>query len=275
MMEKKMPEVGFIGGGAMAEALISGLISCGRVAAEKIHVSDHKDGRCRELKDKYGVQAQVGAEGFVSEVDVLILAVKPQAAEKAMSEISSKVRTGTIVVSIVAGLSLQSLEKIFPLQPVVRVMPNTPLSVGEGMSALACGTRVDAGTAGLVRELFAAGGRALLVDEKQMDAVTGLSGSGPAYAFLMIDALADGGVAAGLKRSVAIELAAQTLLGAARMVLSTGRHPDELRDQVTSPAGTTIAGVRVLEEKGLRGALLDAVLAASDRSRELDRQSKG
>lgn len=275
MMEKKMPEVGFIGGGAMAEALISGLISCGRVAAEKIHVSDHKDGRCRELEDKYGVQAQVGAEGFVSEVDVLILAVKPQAAEKAMSEISSKVRTGTIVVSIVAGLSLQSLEKIFPLQPVVRVMPNTPLSVGEGMSALACGTRVDAGTAGLVRELFAAGGRALLVDEKQMDAVTGLSGSGPAYAFLMIDALADGGVAAGLKRSVAIELAAQTLLGAARMVLSTGRHPDELRDQVTSPAGTTIAGVRVLEEKGLRGALLDAVLAASDRSRELDRQSKG
>lgn len=269
MMENIMPEVGFIGGGAMAEALLSGLISSGRVEAGKIHVSDHKSARCLELKDKYGVQAQVGADSFVGKVDVLILAVKPQAAEKALDEVKPIVRDETIVVSIVAGLALQALEKAFPLQPVVRAMPNTPLSVGEGMSALACGSRVDSGTAELIQELFAASGRAIQVDEKQMDAVTGLSGSGPAYAFLMIDALADGGVAAGLKRSVAIELAAQTLLGAAKMVLATNRHPDVLRDQVTSPAGTTIAGVRVLEEKGLRGALLDAVLAAADRSREL------
>ena len=271
-MQDNMPKVGFIGGGAMAEALIAGLTSSGTVKAEKIFVSDHKEMRCAELREKYDVQAQVGAESFADKVDVLILAVKPQAAAQAMSEIKKLVLNETITVSIVAGLTLAVLEEAFPKQAVVRVMPNTPLAVGAGMSALVAGSKADRAVMALVQSLFAAGGRALEVAESQMDAVTGLSGSGPAYAFLMIDALADGGVAAGLKRSAAIELAAQTLLGAAKMVLATGNHPDVLRDQVTSPAGTTIAGVRVLEEKGLRGALLDAVLAAADRSRELGRK---
>ena len=151
-------------------------------------------------------------------------------------------------------------------------MPNTPLAVGAGMSAYACGKRTTKGDASVVQELLSAAGEAVQVQEAAMDAVTGLSGSGPAYGFLMIDALSDGGVAAGLKRDVATKLAAQTLLGAAKMVLATGKHPDVLRDQVMSPAGTTIAGVRVLEQQGLRGALIDAVLAATEKSRELGKK---
>ena len=145
-------------------------------------------------------------------------------------------------------------------------MPNTPLMVGEGMAALAPGKRASAEQVQLVRELFLACGRAIVVKENVIDAVTGLSGSGPAYAFLVIDAMADGGVAAGLSRQDAIMLAAQTLLGSAKMVLETGTHPDVLRDQVTSPAGTTIAGVRVLEQHGVRGAFIDAVMAATEKS---------
>lgn len=269
MMSKK---IGFIGGGAMAEAILSGAISKQVLAAENIFVSDHKEERCRFLQDKYGVQASVGAESFVSAVDIMVLAIKPQVAAKAMAEVQGHLKNDTVLVSIVAGLTIDSIKEFFPVQKIIRVMPNTPLSVGEGMSAYALSGNTCADDAEDVRAILAACGKAVEVKETMLDAVTGLSGSGPAYAFLMIDALSDGGVAAGLPRSAATLLAAQTLYGAARMVLESGKHPDVLRDQVTSPAGTTIAGVRVMEQQGVRGALIDAVLAATERSAQLGKK---
>ena len=260
--------VGFIGGGAMAEAIVAG-ITQGTVSRENIYVSDHKAARCQQLAEQ-----SVGADSFLGHVDVLFLAVKPQAAAKAIAEVKDKVKGTTLILSIVAGLTLDVLEASFAEQPVVRIMPNTPLSVGAGMSAFACGTRAGEAESAIVAELLSSVGRAIEVTESAMDAVTGLSGSGPAYVFLLIDALSDGGVAAGLKRDDATLLAAQTVYGAAKMVLETGKHPDALRDQVTSPAGTTIAGVRVLENRGLRGALMDAVIAATEKSKDLGKSKK-
>lgn len=259
-------KIGFIGGGAMAEALTCGILAQDVAAPEDIYISDHKQQRCDALHEMYQVQAMVGAESFLAMVDVLFLAVKPQAALTAMQEIKAFVRDDTLLISIVAGLTIPVLEQYFTVQPVVRVMPNTPMSVGAGMSAYALGSRTQQQDSERVQAILSAAGEAICVKEAAMDAVTGLSGSGPAYGFLMIDALADGGVAAGLPRQAAIMLAAQTLLGAAKMVLETGKHPDVLRDQVTSPAGTTIAGVRVMEQQGVRGALIDAVLAATEKS---------
>ena len=183
-----------------------------------------------------------------------------------------KLKRDAVLVSIVAGLTIDSIREFFPEQKIIRVMPNTPLSVGEGMSAYALSSNTCADDAEAVRVILSSCGQAVEVKEYMLDAVTGLSGSGPAYGFLMIDALSDGGVAAGLPRATATLLAAQTLYGAAKMVLESGKHPDVLRDQVTSPAGTTIAGVRVMEQQGVRGALIDAVLAAAERSAELGRK---
>ena len=267
-----MPEskkIGFIGGGMMAEAIIKGVTSRGVVKPENIYVSDHKAARAKYLADTYHVNAVVGSESFIGAVDVVVLAVKPQVVEKAVAEIAGNMKPYAMVVSIVAGVTIAALKEKLAPHDVVRVMPNTPLAVGAGMSAYAVSDGAYADGVSFVAGLFAAGGEAVEVKESMMDAVTGLSGSGPAYGFLVIDALSDGGVMAGLPRATARLLAAQTMLGAAEMVLKTGEHPDVLRDGVTSPAGTTIAGVRVMEEKGVRGALMDAVMAAADRSREL------
>ncbi len=255
----------------MATAIISGLTERMNYDPEAIFVSDLNEERCTFLQDNYHVNTSVGAEAFLSQVDTLVLAVKPQAAKKAMEETARGISEKTVVMSIVAGLSLDVLEQYFSKQPVVRVMPNTPLSIGEGMSAYALNDKAEQADVSLVVQILSSCGRAVKVQESMMNAVTGLSGSGPAYAFLMIDALSDGGVMAGLPRQTATLLAAQTLLGAAKMVLDTEKHPDVLRDQVTSPAGTTIAGVGVMERCGVRGALIDAVLAATERSEELGR----
>ncbi len=260
---------GFIGGGMMGSAIIAGMIRKMGASPDTIYVSECSEARCQELEKEFGVHAMVGAKGFADKVDVLILAIKPQAAISAMKEVAPLIRPDTLLASIVAGLKLSSLESFFPTNPIVRIMPNTPLSVGEGMSAYALNEKAQDVDVSPVSNILSACGKAVQVNEGMMDAVTGLSGSGPAYAFLMIDALSDGGVMAGLPRQTATLLAAQTLLGAARMVLETSRHPDVLRDQVTSPAGTTIAGVRVMEQKGVRGALIDAVLAATERSEAL------
>ena len=261
--------IGFIGGGALTEALLKGI--AGKLVPDPsmIFVSDHKGDRCEELHNRYGVTAAVGAEGFISEADAVILAIKPKDGEMAMEEIEGSLKRDAIVISVVAGLSLEAIERHFPAQPVFRVMPNVPQAIGEGMAAYSPGKNADADTCSMVEELWSSVGKIVHVEEKLMDAVTGLSGSGPAYGFLMIDALADGGVAAGLPRKTAILLSAQTLLGAAKMVIETGAHPDVLRDQVTSPAGTTIAGIRALEGAGMRSALIEAVLAATERSKEL------
>ena len=261
-------KIGFIGGGALAESVIKG-ISGKLVTAENIFVSESRAERCEELKKLYGVNAAQGAENFLGDVKFLILAVKPKDAAKVLSDLADKISFGTTILSVIAGLKMSVLEKNFPNNPVVRVMPNVALAVGEGMTCYAPNKEVLETDRMLIKKFWSATGRAVEIDEKLMDAVTGLSGSGPAYGFLVIDALADGGVAAGLPRNIAIELAAQTLLGAAKMVLETGSHPDALRDRVTSPAGTTIEGVRVLERGGVRSAFIEAVIAAAEKSKSL------
>lgn len=266
---EKVQSIGFIGGGMMAGAILDGMVNRMKKNPTEIFVSERRQERCDELHDMYGVSASTSADSFIGNVDAVLLAVKPQALDAALDEIASKVKSDARIISIVAGVPLARLEKAFPGHPIVRVMPNTPLSVGEGMSAYTFNDAAEAVKDTTAEKIFSSCGKAVKVAESLMDAVTGLSGSGPAYAFLMIDALSDGGVMAGLPRDYARIMAAQTLLGAAKMVLETEKHPDALRDAVTSPAGTTIAGVRVMEQQGVRGALIDAVMAATRRSEEL------
>lgn len=260
--------IGFVGGGALAESVING-IRGNLVPSTNIFVSEHRRKRCTELSSRYRVNATVGVDSFIDKVKILLLAVKPKDAPAALAEIRNKITLNTIIVSVIAGLKLELLEKFFPHNAVVRAMPNVPILVAEGMTAYTVNSKTMGGDKKLVEQFWSSIGRTIEIEERFLDAVTGLSGSGPAYAFLMIDALADGGVAAGLPRPAAIELAAQTLLGAAKMVLETGEHPAALRDRVTSPAGTTIEGVRVLERQGVRSALIEAVMAATDKSRIL------
>ena len=261
-------KIGFVGGGALAEFVIKG-ISGNIVEAENIYVSERYEARREYLIQKYKINAVAGVDSFIADIDLLIIAVKPNDATAAMKEISSKVSTKTLVVYTVAGLKLAKVEEYFKEHSVIRVMPNVAIAVGEGMNVFTVGKNVKPSEVEMIQKFFSSLGRCVEVEESLMDAVTGLSGSGPAYAFLMIDALADGGVEVGLPRAKAIELAAQTLLGAAKMVLETGDHPDVLRDRVTSPAGTTIEGVRVLEKCGVRSALIEAVIAATNKSKSL------
>ena len=260
-----MKTVGFIGGGALAESILRGI--CGKTFdQENIFVAECREARAAELIVRYGVKVSAEAN-FLDKIELLIVAVKPKDAENVFKSLTGKIPASTIVSYTVAGLKIAAVEKFLPENKIVRLMPNVAVSVGESMTAYALNSRAfDAGDA--IKNFWSTLGRAVEVDENLMDAVTGLSGSGPAFAFLVIDALADGGVAAGLPRQMAIELAAQTLFGAAKMVLA-GEHPDVLRDKVTSPAGTTIEGVRVLERGGVRSALIEAVLAATDKSKSL------
>lgn len=264
-------QIGIIGGGAMAEAMIAGMTAEGAVPPSHIFISEHKAARCDVLRQTYHVNAQVGAEDFLPRIDVLVLAVKPAAAAAAMHETAPYLRRGALVLSIVAGLTMAQIAAAYPRHPIIRAMPNTPLAVGAGMSAYACSGDADASARKAVDVVLGTAGRVVEVKECDLDAVTGLSGSGPAYAFLMIEALTDGGVAAGLRHDTAQVFAAQTLLGAAQMVLD-GAAPAALRAAVTSPAGTTAAGLRVMENAGVRAALIEAVLAAAERSKELGKQ---
>ncbi len=260
--------VGFIGGGALAESVIKG-IAQKLFAPENIFVAEKIPARRDYLTEKYSINAAADFETFAEKISLLIIAVKPKDVNAALAEVQKNIKASTLVMSVVAGFKLEKLEKALPNQKVIRVMPNVAVLVGEGMMAYTAGKNATPENFALAKKFWSAIGRAVEVDEKLMDAVTGLSGSGPAYAFLMIDALADGGVAAGLPRNYAIELAAQTLLGAAKMVLETGEHPDVLRDRVTSPAGTTIEGIRILEKNNFRSALIEAVIAASEKSADL------
>ncbi len=261
-------KIGFIGGGAMAEAIIGGMMDAGLVKAEQVRVYDISNARLAVLKEEYGVEGCAMNE-LTGWANVLFLAVKPQTIGGVLTELEGTVPSDTVVISIAAGITIKRLEAHLPNVAVVRVMPNTPVFVNAGMAALAMGTYADEETASFAKAIFDAVGRTVVVAESAMDAVTGLSGSGPAYGFVMIDALADAGVRVGLGRQDAILLAAQTLYGAAKMVLETGEHPAVLRDRVTSPGGTTIAGVHVMEQQGVRGALIDAVIAATERSKEI------
>ena len=264
-----MPKISFVGGGRMAEALISGVLSSGGYKAEQIYVADPDTARLDHLKQQYGIQIGATNHEAVVSGDVIVLAVKPQVTAVVLKEIGDGLAK-RLVISVVAGMPLMRIiEACGPQARVIRAMPNTPAMVGEGMTALAIGPGVGESEVACARQLFESVGQVVSVDERFMDAVTGLSGSGPAYVFLMIEAMADGGVKMGLSRETASLLAAQTVLGAARMVLETRQHPAQLKDQVVSPGGTTIAGLHRLEQGGLRGLLIDAVEAATKRSQEL------
>lgn len=267
MMDNK--KVGFIGGGAMCEALLGGLLKREMLKPSQITVFDVAKERLHYLKEKYGIQVAEAVQQLASTSDVLFLSVKPQVMVSVLTEIGKFVPKKTVVVSIAAGIKISTIEKHLLGVPVVRVMPNTPVAVGEGMAAVSRGTHADAAAAAMVSDMFSSVGQAVQVDESMMDAVTGLSGSGPAFFFLMLDALSDAGVRVGFSRQNALLLSAQTMLGAAKMVLETGEHPGKLKDMVTSPGGTAITGVHMLETHSIRASLIEAVVAATARSRDM------
>ena len=261
--------VGFLGAGKMATALAKGFVSAGLVTADRIVASDPvmaaRDAFARET----GGRVCGGNAEVVSAADVLFVAVKPDQVVGLLGEIADGLKPRHLLVSIAAGVPLAKMETAVPGVRCIRVMPNTPALVGASASAFAVGHAATRADAELVQRLLSGVGLALEVKEKLLDAVTGLSGSGPAYGFMMIEALADGGVAAGLPRDVAQTLAAQTLLGAAKMVLETGKHPGALKDAVCSPGGTTIEAVHELEKGGLRATLMGAVRAAAEKAHRL------
>jgi len=260
-----------IGGGKMGGALVGGMISRGIKEAGEITVTDVDARRLKELGDLYG--ALVTTEDnrkAVRDAQIVILAVKPQNMAEVLEEIGPEIGESHLVISIAAGIPIRFItDRLKKGVRVIRTMPNTPALIGEGMAALAAGEGVTAQDMALAADIFNAVGRSVIVKEDLMDAVTGLSGSGPAYGFLVMEALADGGVQMGIPKDTAIILAAQTMLGAAKLVLKGDRHPGQLKDMVTSPGGTTIAGLRLLEERGVRGALMAAVEAATLRSKAL------
>jgi pyrroline-5-carboxylate reductase len=259
--------VGVIGAGNMGSAIARGIARGGN----PVLVYDLDPGKTSSLEGE-GIQALTGSPECARQSSILILAVKPAGIADLLEEIRSELQD-TVVVSVAAGLPIASLEAVLGKgAPIVRVMPNTPALVGSGMSVLSANEKVSPEEMSSVESLFSYLGETARVPESLMDAVTGVSGSGPAYGYTFIQALADGGVRMGLPRETARKLAAQALLGAARMVLETGKNPIELRDQVTSPGGTTIEAVQVLEENGWSGTVMEAVEAATLKSKELGRK---
>lgn len=263
-------KIGFIGVGSMGEALVKGMIEADLFAPQEVVVSDVNQERLSEVEAEYGVETVQQNSDLISQVDYLVLAVKPKVIEQVMAEIGSKIKEEQKVFSIAAGVTTAQIEDYLPLEvPVVRLMPNTPALIKEGAIAYTLGTAADREEGRLVEKLFCPVGRVVETEEKLMDAVTGLSGSGPAYIYILIEALSDAGVYEGLSRETATNLAAQTVIGAAKMVAESDSHPAELKDEVTSPGGTTITGVKNLEEAGFRTAVQQAVAAAAEQSRQL------
>jgi pyrroline-5-carboxylate reductase len=268
-------KIAFLGSGNMAEALVKGLLGSGVAAPAEIVCAEPVAARRDLLRQRYGISVTASNVEAVSAAELVVLSVKPQVAEAVLTEIAPSLGASRLLVSIAAGVPIAAIaRRLGAGARIVRTMPNTPALVGAGATALARGGAATEADLALAKSLFEAVGIAVVVDEHLLDAVTGLSGSGPAYVFLAIEALADGGVKAGLPRATAIALAAQTVVGAGKMVLETGEHPGKLKDQVTSPGGTTIAGVHALETAGYRAALIAAVEAAAKRSKELGEAAK-
>ncbi|GAB6165361.1 pyrroline-5-carboxylate reductase [Thermostilla marina] len=262
--------IGFIGAGRMAQALAGGMIRSAIVQPRDVTASDPSEAARKAFQEATGADSVDDNETVVNRSDVIFLAVKPQQLAAALEPIRDCFEEAKLVVSIAAGVGLTKLmEWTGGRCRLIRVMPNTPCLVGEGASAYCLGPHATEQDGELVEGLLGAVGCVVRVDEKQMDAVTGLSGSGPAFVYVAIEALADAGVRVGLPRSVALTLAAQTVKGAAEMVLRSGEHPGALKDAVASPGGTTIAGLHALELCGLRAAFYEAVSAAAERSAEL------
>jgi pyrroline-5-carboxylate reductase len=261
--------VGFIGTGNMAEALIRGLLHAGVAEKDQVIGSDPREERCQEMSGRYGIRVVEDNLEIARQADILVLSVKPQVMAKVLDQVGKQIHPHALVISIAAGIPLAAIEAKLPQARVIRTMPNTPALVGAGATAIAAGGHATDDDLKAAKRIFDSVGTTVVLDEAQMDAVTGLSGSGPAYIFLIIEALSDAGVKVGLSRYNALALAAQTVLGSAKLLIETKEHPGQLKDMVTSPGGTAIAGLHTLEAGGLRTTLMDAVEAATRRSREL------
>ncbi|KAK4281956.1 hypothetical protein QN277_013394 [Acacia crassicarpa] len=260
--------VGFIGAGKMAESIARGAVRSGILPPSRIRTA-HSNPARRAAFESIGVNVRSCNQDVIEDSDVVIFSVKPQVVKEVILQLRPLLTTKKLLVSVAAGVKLKDLEEWAGHSRFIRVMPNTPAAVGEAASVMSLGGAATEEDGNLISKLFGSVGKIWKADEKYFDAITGLSGSGPAYIYLAIEALADGGVAAGLPRDLALSLASQTVLGAASMATSTGKHPGQLKDDVTSPGGTTITGIHELEKGGFRGTLMNAVVAAAKRSREL------
>ena len=265
-------KLGVIGGGVMAEAIVSRLLQEEVYQANQVIISEPRDSRCQFWSETYGVNTTNNNVQVFSGCEVLLLAVKPQILEVIAEDVvgGEQKDSPSLVLSILAGVCLDKLEAIFPVSGVIRVMPNTPALVGAGMTAMTPNEKVTGDDLNTANSILNCIGEVIQVPEYMMDGVTGLSGSGPAFVAMMIEALADGGVAVGLPRAIASQLALQTVLGTAELIKQKQLHPAVLKDQVTSPGGTTIAGVAQLEKQGFRSAIIEAVRMAKVRSQELN-----
>jgi len=258
-----------LGAGRLGEALLDGLLRSGGVRPEQVRVTVRREGRAHELAQRYGVRADTDSAAAAAEADVVVIAVKPQNVRDLLADIAGKVGDTQTVISFVAGVPTTVIEGVLGAVPVVRVMSNTPVQVDEAMSVVAPGAHAGAAHVAAAGAVLGPVGRVIHLAEEHLDAVTALSGSGPAYFFLLAEAMIDAGILLGLSRDVSTELIIQTMVGSAKMLRDTGRHPVELREAVTSPGGTTISAIRVLEERGVRAAFLNAIEAARDRSTQL------
>ena len=266
----KIGNIAFIGGGAMGEAIIKGILQAKLAEGDEITVSDPSEQRLEYLQKQYGVNVTKENVKAVKNAKTVILAVKPQMADKAITNtVAQAIAKEAAVVSIMGSVDLEKLHSLIPDRAIIRVMPNTPLAVGAGMTAIAPDENAGQEMVETAKAIFGSCGEVVEVQESAMEAITAVSGCGPGYVFMLIDALADAGVNAGLPRNLAIKLAAQTFAGAGKMAVETGLHPAQLRDQVTSPGGTTIAGIHALESHCVRGAMYDAVMAVLARSEKL------
>lgn len=264
--------IGFIGSGNMATAMINGIMNSELVTSNKIIVSDPTITKLEELKKKYEITTTTNNKEVAQRADILILAVKPQYYPVVIEEIKEEIKEDAIIVSIAAGQKIEKIEKLFGKKiKIVRAMPNTPALVGESMAALSQSSSISADELDLICKIFNSFGKCEVVQENLMDAVTAISGSSPAFIFMIIEAMADGAVLEGMPREKAYTFAAQAVLGSAKMVLETGKHPAELKDMVCSPGGTTIEGVSVLEENGMRSCVIKAIQATSNKSKDLSK----
>lgn len=262
--------IGFIGSGNMANAMVGGIINANLVPSINVVCSDHSMAKLENMHKRYWITIATNNSEVASKSDILILSVKPQFYPEVINEIKDQVKENTIVVSIAAGQKIESIKNLFGKEiKIVRAMPNTPALVAEGMAALSPCPMVLPEELDLICNIFNSFGKCEVVSEKLMDVVTGLSGSSPAFIFMIIEAMADGAVLEGMPRDKAYKFAAQTVLGSAKMVLETGKHPAELKDMVCSPGGTTIEGVSVLEQNNLRASMINAVRSATKKSKDL------
>jgi pyrroline-5-carboxylate reductase len=266
----KDKKLAVIGAGKLGETLIKGLLEAGVIDVSNVVVTAGHQQRLDQLRERFGVSGTLSNRMAAESADIIILSVKPQTVPAVVTEISAALKPRHLLISVAASVSSAFIEKhISAPVPVIRAMPNTPCLLKKGMTGIAAGKNASREQVELAKFIFDAVGRTVVVDEKHMDAITGLSASGPAFIYIVIESLAEAGVKVGLPRDLATELAAQTVVGAGSMVIETGEHPAKLKDSVTTPAGCTIDGILELEEGGLRVTLIKAVVRATQRAKEL------